>query len=791
MIGRTLSHYRIERMLGAGGMGEVYLALDERLRRHVAIKLLPAATSAQEDARRPLRHEASTLVRLSHPRIATVLDFDTADGVDFLVMEYVVGTTLEVRLQRGPLPVAEALDYAAQVVEALEEAHEHGIVHRDLKPANIMVTPKGQVKVMDFGLAKLLYAGPDSTDTRSVGETRSTEHLVKGTYPYMAPEQLLAGRVDGRTDLHAVGVVLYEMLTGGRPYHGQTMHSLVNAIVNTPPPSPARVVKGLPTRVERIVLRCLEKDPDRRFASATELLDELRAASVRPGGFEFGWPAPMRWGVSSALVLLVGLLLTLDVGGIRTHTLERFSHGRIHAVLVLPLANLSSDPQHAFLADGLTDALIAQFTQQGSFDVISRTSAMRYKGSRATLRQIGRELHVDAVVEGSLMPVGDRVRITAELVRASDDRQLWAQSYERGLDDPLGLQTEMASTIAADVRRRVLPQVTAASLTARAKPAAEPAVSAEAQDAYLKGTYYAGKSSEAMLRVSLKFFEQAISLAPNHAAAHAGLAKSRALLGVAGAADAAGLFSEAETSARRALELDAAQADAEVALGLARLYGAWDWNGAHEAFARAVKLQPGSSVTHHWYAVLLSCEGRHDEAVAEAQRAESLDPLTLAMRLDVGMRLYYARRPEAAVTQLQRALELEPGSPTTRYWLGLALSQANRPREALEQLRGVEGPEALAPLGVAYASLGNLAQARKLLADLNSIVGSGSEWVSPLDLAGLCARLGLKDQAFAWLERAYKEHAPPLTSLKVDPLLDPLRRDPRFDALLRRVVVPS
>ena len=797
MIGRMLSHYRVEEQLGAGGMGVVYRAYDERLNRAVALKILPEPVLDDAGARRQLRNEAAALLRLSHPRIGTIFDFDTAEGVDFIVMEFVPGETLERKLEHGPLPLGEAVRTAIQIAEALEEAHDRGVVHRDLKPGNCIVSARGQVKVVDFGLAKLLDRAARTSSFGAQPRTVTEVDTIKGTPSYMAPEQLLSGTVDARTDLFALGIVMYEMLTGDRPFKGETTLSLANTILNAVPRTLRQVDRHIPVAAERVVMRCLEKDPARRYPNAAALLGDLRGLAVASerSSVSTGWSRIGSWGTGAAVVLaLAGLVLGFDLGGIRTRLLGMPARHDIRSIAVLPLENLSEDPQQGYFAEGMTDALITDLAQLSALRVISRTSVMGYKNRRVPLRQIARELDVDAIVTGVVIRSGNQVRISAELIKTSTDEHLWARSYDRTVGDVLGLQSELASAIAEEIRVKLEPQERAGLTrgTSRSGTRRTPhPVDAAAQDAYLKGRYFASKASEGMLRVSLKYFQDAIGRDPQYAEAYAGLANTYVLLASSGSLPPGEGYTKAKEAARKALELDGGLAEAHTSLGLALFYHDWDWVHAESEFKQAIALNPGSAYAYNWYGVLLSAMGRHPEAISAAGKAAALDPLSLPIQLNVGVRLYYARQYERAAAQFRRLRELEPDYASTHYWLGLTLQQTNQTDAAIAELRQVEGPSAIGPLGYAYAVSGKKTEASQMLTELSPLALANSAYVSAYDLATICAGLGRKDEAFEWLNRALQEHASYLTTVKVDPIMDALRSDPRFAGLVKRLGVPA
>jgi len=481
LIGATLSHYKILEPLGAGGMGVVYRARDERLERDVAIKVLPAGALADEATRKQFRKEALALSRLNHSHIATVHDFDSSEGVDFLVMELVAGRTLSEEIAGGPLTEGDVRRLGVQLAEGLAAAHRQGILHRDIKPGNLKVTPEGQLKILDFGLAKVL----NGISGVSATETVSAPGVVAGTLPYMSPEQLTAGSLDARSDVYSAGAVLYEMACGRKAFPQESPPAVVGAILGQPPTAPHEVVAGMSPALERIILRCLEKIPAHRYGTAGELAEALRHPDRPQTQQRLATARAQRRPARAALLATAGVLaalslvLGLNIGGLRDRT---FGGGAaaIHSLAVLPLVNLSHDPEQEYFSDGMTDELITRLAQIGALRVISRSSAMQYKGSRKSLRAIAKELHVGMVVEGSVMRSGDMVRITAQLVDVLRDRHLWAESYERSLSNVLGLQSDIARAIVEKVRVRATP-------AERARLASARSVNPEAHKAYLAG----------------------------------------------------------------------------------------------------------------------------------------------------------------------------------------------------------------------------------------------------------------------------------------------------------------
>src|SRR5438874_5226346 len=459
MIGQTLSHYRIIAKLGAGGMGEVYSAHDERLEREVALKIIRSGALADDAARKRFRKEALALSKLNHPSIATIFDFDfdSESGVDLIAMEYVPGETLAERARAGAMVEKEAIALALQIADALEEAHERGIIHRDLKPGNVMVTPKGRVKVLDFGLAKLLRPATGTPAALTWSETQG----VSGTLPYMSPEQLRDEAVDARSDIFSLGAVLYELTTGRQPFPETVASRLTDAILNRTPVPPRALNPRLSPELERIILKCLEKDPGLRYQAAKELWVDLHRLSAPTSAPSAAMP-PRRSKRRLAWSVGLGLAVAAVVVAVLLTRMNLFvgvaNPGKIQALAVLPLNNLSADPAQEYFADGMTEELTTELAQISGLKVISRTSTMRYKGTRAPLPQIARELGVDAVIEGSVERAGDEVRITAQLINAHTDAHLWARSYHRDLKNVLAMQSEVARAIAGEVQVQVTPQ---------------------------------------------------------------------------------------------------------------------------------------------------------------------------------------------------------------------------------------------------------------------------------------------------------------------------------------------
>ena len=736
LLGRTLSHYTLIERIGSGGMGVVYRARDERLPREVAIKLLPVSSGAEREARERFHREAVALSRLQHPSIALLYEFDHEGGRDYLVMEHVAGETLEARLRRATLDEPELKVIGVQIAAALAAAHAQGVVHRDLKPGNVMLTPEGLVKVLDFGIARLAENPAGEDALRTGADTRI------GTLAYMAPEQLFDSGVDARADLYALGALLYHGATGQPPFAGSGA-GLASRVLNEPPLPPRSLRRDLSAATEALILACLAKDPAARPASAEAVLEALR-----------GGPA-------------VGAR-----GAVDEHP----------SLVVLPLENLSGDPAQEFFADGMTDTLITALAQISGLRVISRTSAMRYKGRRPELAELVRMLHVGAVVEGTVLRAGERVRISAQLVDARADRALWAQSYEREIRDVLTLQNEVARTIANEVRILLTPREQALLERPRA-------MDPRALELYLRARFYWGNRTPAGLLRSVELFHEALAVEPNYHAAWAGLADAWNILAAFRIEKPIEAFRKAREAALRAMALQPESVEAITCLAFTAHNSDWNWAEAERGYRRAIALQPSYANAHHWYADFLSSQGRSDEALAQVDEARALDPLSVPIGLTHGAMLYFARRYPESEASLREQISLHPESFLAHLDLGRTLEemgdleQAQREFEIGARLADAD-PGASAPIGHVLARMGRRAEAGAIVEKL--VAAQQTRYVSSYTIGIICTAMGDFDRAFQLFERAFEERDPMMVVMRVHPRLDPLRGDPRFQNLLRR-----
>ena len=800
MIGQTLGHYRIIEKIGAGGMGEVYRAHDEHLERDVALKVLPTGTLADESARKQFRKEALALSKLNHPNIATVFDFDTQEGVDFLAMELVPGEALNQRLKTGALKEKEVVSLGTQLSEGLAAAHTQGIVHRDLKPGNVLITPEGRLKILDFGLAKLLGPSVDPEVTRSLNETRA----VAGTLPYMSPEQLQGEPLDARTDIYAAGVVLYEMTTGRRPFEETLSTALVNDIIHKPAQPPGRLDPKVSGKLQELILKCLEKEPENRYQSAKELTVDLRrlampslvmaaAASSRPARRRAARPATY---AAAGLVLAAALLVGLNVGGWRERLAGRAASPRIESLAVLPLENLSRDSEQEYFADGMTDALITDLAKIRALRVISRTSVMPYKNSKKSMREIASALRADAVIEGSVMRSADRVRIAVQLIDASSERHLWAESYERDLKNIFTLQGEVAQAIAQQVRVVITPQEQARLATKRP-------VDPEVYELYLKGRHIMMRGGLEDVQKAIEYFQSGLAKDPNNALIYTGLADAYIQQMSDVHESPVEATANARAAATRALELDDSLAEAHASLGSIKLLYDWDWTGAETEFKRAMELDPGYADAYVGYGEYLTLVGRLPEALPYFEKAHRLDPLDPWTYRAEGYSYFMAHKYDEAIEQYRKGLEMEPDQ-VTYFGLVLALAEkgdyATAISEAEKATKLNDSPLLLTSLASAYARAGRRADSYRVLRELEEISkrhGPAPAWhvepahyVCPYEVAGVCAQLGDKDKAFEWLDKAYQSRSC-LYWLRQDPRLDSLHSDPRFQELLTKMKFPQ
>ncbi len=735
-------YHRHER-IGDGGMGVVYKAEDTKLRRTVALKFLPSAWSRDPEAKRRFLAEAQAAASLDHPNICTLHEVDqTPDGQLFFVMAYYEGETLKARLLRGALPWREAVRIARKVALGLAHAHERGVIHRDVKPANIMLTTQGEVKVLDFGVAKL--AG-------NAGMTRTGTAI--GTPTHMSPEQVRGFEVDGRTDVWSLGVVLYEMVSGDLPFHGTGEHAVLYSIVHQEAAPLTQLAGEVPLELQQIVDKALAKEPGDRYGSIDELLADLDR---------------LEQGTAISTRQLRSVVGDLQV-----------------SIAVLPFADLSPERDQEYFCDGLAEELIAALTSVRELRVASRTSAFQFKGRGEDLVAIGQRLRVTNLLAGSVRKAGNRVRITVELVTAADGFGLWSERFDRELEDIFEIQDEIARTVVGTLRGRLVGAETGARLV---RPHTD---DLEAYNLYLKGRHHWNKRTEEGLSKSVSCLRQAIERDPGYARAYAALADAYATLGIYGAAEPAQVMPAARAAASQALALDDSLAEAHVCLGCVQALYEHAWDEAERSFGRGLELDPRYATGHQWYAMnFLVPRGRFDEAAAALRKARELDPLSLAVNVSQGVALFFARRYEDAVDAYRRTLELDASFAMAHFFLGQAWTELGKHEEAvaaLERARELAGgsAEVLASLGYALACGGHRQRAEVAFAELAAI--AAERFVSPVLKAQIELALGRREAALGDLEDAFERRAADLAWLRVRPAFEALRAEPRFARLIDRL----
>jgi serine/threonine-protein kinase len=787
--GTRLGPYEVIAPLGAGGMGEVYLAFDSRLQREVALKVL---TAGGGDAATRLIREARVASALGHPNICTVFEASEIDGQAFIAMERVSGRSLSDLVRSERLLADRVIRLGAQMADALAHAHAQGVVHRDFKSGNVMVGADGRLKILDFGIA--IRHAPDGREQTAVAtESVDRADLMAGTLPYMAPEVLRGAAADTRGDVWALGVVLFEMAAGRRPFAGDTQYELTSAILTTPVPDfPGDVPVGL----QSIVRKCLAKEPGERYQRASEVHAALEAIGSMGGrttaASTTSTTSPTGKGRRAIGLAAAGALVVAALVVAAVWSRGRPSDGapgggpRIHAIAVLPLANLSGDAAQDFFADGMTEALITDLARVKGVDVISRTSVAQYKGTQKPLRQIARELAVDAVVEGSVIRAGDRVRITAQLIEASSDRHLWANDYDRDARDVLALQHEVARAIAREVRATLMPQE-------EATPAEGRRVDPAAHDLYLKGRALVYRLNEASIVQAIALFEEAIRIDPAFAEAWAGLAAAHSERGIWGVVSSRETGARAHAAITRALALDNSIPEAYAVLGFISTVYDWDWTAAERALKKSIELSPSEAHAHQYYASLMQALRRFPEGVTAGEIDRRLNPVSPIALSSLGRARYRAQQFDTAIGDFKDGIALDPAYAPNYARLAdvyLALGQYDEALRWLDKGQAVSGGTRRQTDGyaMAYALAGRRRDAEAVLRDLIDRAKTSDQVAT--SIAQVETALGNKDAAFLWLNRAYDQHSATLWLVNGELKFDPLRTDPRFQDLLRRMHFP-
>lgn len=831
-INTIISHYRILSRIGAGGMGDVYLAEDTNLGRRVALKILPEQFNEDEDRLRRFEQEARAASALNHPNIITIHEVGRDAGMRFIATEFIEGETVRQILKRDGMNIRQAVDIAIQVARALAAAHRAGIVHRDIKPENVMLRPDGLVKVLDFGVVKLTEEfterkseshGSDDGDVATLGVVTTEANIVMGSPNYMSPEQARGFSVDSRTDIFSFGALLYEMLTGKMAFKGESVTDVLVAILERQPPLLSESLSDFPPQLQSIVDRSLAKNRASRYQTASDLIDDLKQQRRRidiESAQENSWRPLNSDGTfadtnqqsrqtadepsaqidhvktvpatSSAEFIVTeikthrrafvtGLLIVLVAAGAIVYFTRAAGARPIDSIAVLPFSNTSADPNTEYLSDGLTESLINNLSQSHKLKVMSRNSVFRYKGRDADPKAVGRELGVHGVLSGRIVQRADTISISVDLIDARDDSQVWGEQYNRPMSDLAALPEEIARQVSEKLQHRL-------SGEDEKRVTRRHTENADAYQLYLKGRFYWNKRTEDGLNKGVEYFNQAIEKDPGFALAYAGLADCYALLYEYSATPSKDLYPKAKAAAMRALDIDDSLAEAHTSLAAAHEYE-WNWVEAEKQYERSIELNENYATAHQWYSAYLISRRKFDEAIREARRAAELDPLSLIINTALGRALQSSQRYDEAIDQLRKTIDMDPNFAEARFQLALAYEGKRAYNDAIrefEKFIELSGDKSMkAWVGREYALSGLRTQALRICDEIMDL--SKREQVSPYAIATLYATLGDKERAFELLERVYQERSYYVVFLNVDPALDSLRSDPRFANLLQRV----
>ena len=773
MIGTTISHYKIVEKLGAGGMGVVYKAEDTKLKRTVALKFLPPDLTRDEEAKNRFIHEAQAASTLDHPNICTVHEInETEDGRIFIVMAFYEGESLENKLEKGPLAIETALDIAGQIAHGLEKAHAGGIIHRDIKPANVFVTVDGQVKIIDFGLAKL-----------SGGTLLTREGTTLGTVAYMSPEQTRGTTVDYRTDIWATGVILYEMLAGERPFKGEYEQAVIYSIMSEEPEFITKIRPDVPLEADKIINRALCKNPDKRFQSMQEMWDALTNITTDIHAGKSRTASPFRLGRKQrkyVIRFVPAVLILLTIFGYVILHKQTLAHPA--SIALLPLENINRETEQEWFADGMTDALITDLARINSLQIISRSSAMRYKGSKKSPSEIGDELGVKYIIEGSVLKTEKAVNINIRLVDAASEKYLWAQVYECDFKDIRSMQGEMARAIAS----RIEVKLTSNEETYLSR---KKVVNPEAYEAYLRGNFHLYKLTRQEMETALNYFQRAAELDPDYALAYVGIALANCTPAQMGYLPRNESYANAQPAMAKAMEIDQSLPEVQYMKGLIAAWYEWNWDLARSSLEKAIRLNPNMAEARAYYSHLLFTLNRPEEGLSQIKRALELDPFNQLYHWLYAMDLNYLHRYDEAVRECTRVLKSSPRDPGTLSTLRTTYHLKGMYKEAIEIWRRsfeAQGDqESLEALNKGYEE-GGYSMALRRVAE-SKIAQSKIKYITPWQIATLYTRANMPEEALTWLEKALIDHDPNIPYITVDPIFDYMRDNPRFKSLIHKI----
>jgi serine/threonine-protein kinase len=780
MIGRTLGHYKVQSLVGAGGMGEVYRARDMRLERDVAVKILPEHLASNSEALHRFEREAKAVAALSHPNILAIHDFGSEQGISYAVMELLEGETLRNRLKKSTLDWRKAVEIGMAIAEGLAAAHAKGVIHRDLKPENIFITNDGQVKILDFGIARVKHQVSADAETLTSTLDTTKPGMMMGTIGYMSPEQVRGEKADAPSDIFSFGCVLYEMLGGQQPFLRATAAETIAAILKEEPGLLSEKVKGVPEGLARIAQHCLGKESHRRYQSARELVFDLKSilGDGQISKFNVTGAKPRVRPQIWIGITVSGLLLAVATW----FYLSNARKAVFDSLAVLPLVNLSQNVDVEYLSDGITEGIINSLSQLPQLRVMARSTVFNYKGKQIDPRLIGKELNVKAVFTGRMQQRGDTLTVQADLVNTSDGSQLWGERFNRNISDLLVVQEEIAKQISEKLRLK-LSGVEQQRLTKRYTE------NAEAYQLYLKGRFYSNQFNTEGLKKGIEYMNRAIEADPTYALAYAGLSASYF--------DASNIvfpvnevMPKVKAAALRALQLDEMLAEAHTSLAQVNERYDWNWEESEREYKRAMEINPNYARAHQWYGYYLAEQGRLNEAIASMTRARELDPLTPYISSALSYFYYLARRTDEAIMQLQKMIKMDPNFVVTHYTLGLAYEQKGMFEQAIAEFGEAQklDPDGWAPSAFSartYALWGKRDEAQRRLDEL--VRSAKQKHVDPYNIGVIHASLGNIDEAFRWMDQAYQERSEELLLLKVDPRIDNLRSDPRYLDLLRKL----